>query len=215
MIVSQRQQSPTNQTSRKGTQAEMTDSQRQQVPTSQISQTREQKQQGADRPTEAPSSTEVDAIASKKNQAENAQEGITGTTGHSNTAEHSNTSHTKITSDEERNKLAEKGELPHDPNDHSGEPGKEKGTGEQWVKSSGIAADGGDFDVTKPGAGKEATRLMEEKGIKTEGATFDPDAPKDTTPGVGSSHHDEAAKVSKIAKLKEKLHIGSGKNLDK
>lgn len=27
-----------------------------------------------------------------------------------------------------------------------GQHGKEEGTGEKWVKSSGVAADGGDFD---------------------------------------------------------------------
>jgi hypothetical protein len=32
------------------------------------------------------------------------------------------------------------------------------GTGEQYVKSSGLQADGGDFDATKPGAGAEADR---------------------------------------------------------
>lgn len=34
----------------------------------------------------------------------------------------------------------------------------EQGTGEQYVKTSGLAADGGDFDATKPGAGREADR---------------------------------------------------------
>jgi hypothetical protein len=36
--------------------------------------------------------------------------------------------------------------------------GKTLGTGEQYVKSSGMEADGGDFDATNPGAGAEATR---------------------------------------------------------
>lgn len=35
---------------------------------------------------------------------------------------------------------------------------KGEGTGELYVKSSGLVADGGDFDATKPGAGKEADR---------------------------------------------------------
>lgn len=38
------------------------------------------------------------------------------------------------------------------------EDNKSKGTGEQYVKTSGLAADGGDFDATKPGAGREADR---------------------------------------------------------
>jgi len=187
-----------------------------------------QKQQGADRPTEVPSHAHKEAITDKKDAAEHTQ----------------SEGHQKITSDEQRNKLAEKGELPHDPNDHSGEPmkmhtggdpevpvegetlkektersasvgqegggehGKEKGTGEEWVNTSGIAAEGGDFDATKPGAGREATRLMEEKGIKTEGATLDPNASK---PDTASATSDEKVKVSKMAKLKDKLHIGGSK----
>jgi hypothetical protein len=40
-----------------------------------------------------------------------------------------------------------------------GDPhGGNKGTGEQVVKASGLAADGGDFDAANPGAGSEATR---------------------------------------------------------
>ena len=34
----------------------------------------------------------------------------------------------------------------------------EKGTGDMYVKSSGMTADGGDFDATRPGAGREANR---------------------------------------------------------
>lgn len=33
-----------------------------------------------------------------------------------------------------------------------------EGTGEKYVRTSGLQADGGDFDATKPGAGKEADR---------------------------------------------------------
>ncbi|KFY55669.1 hypothetical protein V497_06838 [Pseudogymnoascus sp. VKM F-4516 (FW-969)] len=45
-----------------------------------------------------------------------------------------------------------------------------EGTGEQWVKSSGMKADGGDFDASAPGAGREADRLLTEKGITRTGA---------------------------------------------
>ncbi|KAK4194272.1 hypothetical protein QBC40DRAFT_38230 [Triangularia verruculosa] len=41
----------------------------------------------------------------------------------------------------------------------------ESGTGELYVRSSGLKADGGDFDAAKPGAGKEADRLMEEEKL--------------------------------------------------
>lgn len=33
-----------------------------------------------------------------------------------------------------------------------------KGTGEKYVRSNGLKADGGDFDATQPGAGREADR---------------------------------------------------------
>ena len=46
------------------------------------------------------------------------------------------------------------GESEDEPNAES----KGEGTGEKYVKSSGLKADGGDFDVTKPGAGREADR---------------------------------------------------------
>jgi hypothetical protein len=47
--------------------------------------------------------------------------------------------------------VAQEGGAPH---------GKTLGTGQQYVKSSGVAAEGGDFDATKPGAGQEATRKI-------------------------------------------------------
>ena len=34
-----------------------------------------------------------------------------------------------------------------------------EGTGEKYVKSSGLRADGGDFDAANPGAGREADRM--------------------------------------------------------
>lgn len=41
---------------------------------------------------------------------------------------------------------------PNNPNAKS----QSEGTGEKYVKSTGMQADGGDFDATKPGAGREA-----------------------------------------------------------
>lgn len=43
--------------------------------------------------------------------------------------------------------------------------------GHKWVKSSGTVAEGGDFDAAKPGAGREADRLLEQAGIHR---TLDP-----------------------------------------
>lgn len=42
------------------------------------------------------------------------------------------------------------------PNSH-----EEKGTGEKYIKSTGLQADGGDFDATRAGAGREADREFE------------------------------------------------------
>ncbi|KAI1282516.1 hypothetical protein F5Y07DRAFT_352840 [Xylaria sp. FL0933] len=74
---------------------------------------------------------------------------------------------------------------------------KSEGTGEQYVKSSGLKADGGDFDATNPGAGKEADRLMEQKGMHT---AADADSPGDG----GSSP--TSGKKSLGQKIKDKLH---------
>ncbi|KAI2470598.1 hypothetical protein F4781DRAFT_389934 [Annulohypoxylon bovei var. microspora] len=74
-----------------------------------------------------------------------------------------------------------------------------EGTGEQYVKSSGLKADGGDFDAMKPGAGREADRLMDEKGIHT--------VPNGDS-GDASGHGDKKDKEKKSIgqKIKDKLH---------
>ncbi|KAI2782924.1 hypothetical protein F4815DRAFT_442912 [Daldinia loculata] len=77
-----------------------------------------------------------------------------------------------------------------------------EGTGEQYVKSSGLQADGGDFDATKPGAGREADRLLEEKGIHpVGGAKVDKD-------DDASEHSDKKDNDKKSIgqKIKDKLH---------
>jgi len=89
------------------------------------------------------------------------------------------------------------------PDDHSGDPLKGEGTGEKYVKTSGMAADGGDFDATKPGAGKEADRLLEQKGVHHE--------PGPAKTNV-SSEPDTPSKTKFSTKLKEKLHIGKSKS---
>jgi len=123
------------------------------------------KQQGADRPMEEPTGQQAGAVKSEKETTEKQQAGEDTSSG-----------------DTSSGKQPKK-----DPNDHSGEPlgsvdhggnsgnseekhqgqsgggphGEDKsneGTGEKWVKTTGMAADGGDFDATKPGAGKEAER---------------------------------------------------------
>lgn len=70
-----------------------------------------------------------------------------------------------------------------------------------------MAADGGDFDATKPGAGKEATRLLEQKGIHKDKPA---DAPAPAAGGGNKANKGD--KPSTMGKLKDKLHIGTGKH---
>lgn len=44
------------------------------------------------------------------------------------------------------------------PKDTENDKNENQGTGEQYVQTTGLQADGGDFDATKPGAGREADR---------------------------------------------------------
>ncbi|GJN75062.1 hypothetical protein VFPFJ_06602 [Purpureocillium lilacinum] len=83
--------------------------------------------------------------------------------------------------------------------------GESKGTGEEYVKTTGFAADGGDFDATKPGAGREADRLLEEKGVH-----HDTPGKKDSSPSSGGNkddhHHHSKDKPSLGERIKNKLH---------
>ncbi|OAA46593.1 glycine-rich cell wall structural protein 1 [Beauveria brongniartii RCEF 3172] len=79
---------------------------------------------------------------------------------------------------------------------------QEKGTGEEYVKSSGLQADGGDFDATRPGAGREADRLMEQKGITT-------------AAGAGAGGGAAAAKGKDGAEHKARGNSGSGDSKEK
>ncbi|KAI0416205.1 hypothetical protein F5X98DRAFT_187996 [Xylaria grammica] len=75
---------------------------------------------------------------------------------------------------------------------------KSAGTGEKYVHSSGLQADGGDFDATNPGAGREADRLMDEKGVHN---PTDPDSTPDHSDGSPA-----LGKKSLGQKIKDKLH---------
>ncbi|KAM7221385.1 hypothetical protein V8F06_003160 [Rhypophila decipiens] len=76
-----------------------------------------------------------------------------------------------------------------------------------YVRSSGLNADGGDFDATKPGAGREADRLLEQKGV-----TRDPNSG-----GVaGDLPESHKEKKSLKEKIKAKLHkVGPNPSMDK
>ncbi|KAK4155898.1 hypothetical protein C8A00DRAFT_41536 [Chaetomidium leptoderma] len=77
-----------------------------------------------------------------------------------------------------------------DDNDDKKTPvvGTGEGTGEEYVKSSGLKADGGDFDASRPGAGREADRLLEEKGVVHHPGA--PDTHHKTTPDTHHGTHD-------------------------
>lgn len=78
---------------------------------------------------------------------------------------------------------------------------KDEGTGEKYVKTSGLAADGGDFDATKPGAGREADRLMDQKGMHPydKKESSDPSAKPDTKDPAEK-------KPSLLDRMKAKMH---------
>ena len=104
-----------------------------------------QKQQGADRPGEEPTGEQVDAIKDKKAATEAAQDpsntsGSTGAPGG--------------------------GSMPgEEAKGGINAPSTGEGTGEKYVKTTGMAADGGDFDATKPGAGREAERRSSDSSL--------------------------------------------------
>ncbi|OBT60596.1 hypothetical protein VE03_10042 [Pseudogymnoascus sp. 23342-1-I1] len=81
-----------------------------------------------------------------------------------------------------------------------------EGTGEQWVKSSGMRADGGDFDASAPGAGREAERLLAEKGIKRTGADEKKVTGQMDTKAPNGGSNSEGEKLGGLKdKLKDKL----------
>ncbi|KAK4143683.1 putative glycine-rich cell wall structural protein 1 protein [Dichotomopilus funicola] len=104
-------------------------------------------------------------------------------------------------------------------NEEGGEQkGKQEGTGEEYVKSSGLAADGGDFDASRPGAGREADRLLEEKGVHPGAGSHHGHGKHDTgsggSSGTRTSHGGSAGspgkeKIGLKDKIKAKLHKSS------
>jgi len=97
---------------------------------------------------------------------------------------------------------------PSDPASENKEGGSDesKGTGEQYVKTSGLAADGGDFDATKPGAGREADRLMDEKGMHHEAGDNKKGGSDGDSHVHGHGHGKDKDKPSLGERIKNKLH---------
>lgn len=87
---------------------------------------------------------------------------------------------------------------PHDPKE------------DEYITASGFAADGGDFDATKPGAGREADRLMEQKGVHLgESGSSEPTSHTESHSSSkhhGSSTEEKKDKPSLGERIKAKLH---------
>jgi hypothetical protein len=111
------------------------------------------KQQGADRPNDAPEGEQADAVANKKADAEDAMDRDTDAAD-SGSAPNDDAGPKPLGSDGASGSSNQGGK------ESLGSTSTEKGTGEKYVKSSGTKADGGDFDATNPGAGREAERTF-------------------------------------------------------
>ncbi|CAG9941919.1 unnamed protein product [Clonostachys rosea f. rosea IK726] len=77
--------------------------------------------------------------------------------------------------------------------DETSDAGSKAPAQEEYVKSTGFAAEGGDFDATKPGAGREADRLLG-KGGATHSESDHPEK------------HSSKSKPSLGERIKAKLH---------
>ncbi|PSN66175.1 hypothetical protein BS50DRAFT_635326 [Corynespora cassiicola Philippines] len=171
-----------------------------------------QKQQGADRPQETPiEAVKEEKKAPGKSIDDRTEEDFAKTrdpNDHSGEPLRMHDGSEKPipnTHDERRtSKAGLPGGVPH---------GKELGSGEEWIKTSGLHADGGDFDATKPGAGREADRLLEEKGVKKVPSRKSEDAAPSTTSGASGDSSDKKEKVPLGEKIKTKLHIGHKDNI--
>ncbi|KAF4332944.1 hypothetical protein FBEOM_13251 [Fusarium beomiforme] len=79
---------------------------------------------------------------------------------------------------------------------------------DEYIPATGFAADGGDFDASKPGAGREAERLMEQKGVHL-GESGSSDYSKTESHSSDKhhgSHDDKKDKPSIGERIKAKLH---------
>ncbi|CAG8952699.1 hypothetical protein HYFRA_00008942 [Hymenoscyphus fraxineus] len=166
-------------------------------------------EQGSLNPKDTPSSTQKDVIKDTKRDIETSAK-------HTGGAPEYHTGNAKYTEEE-----GTPGGMPDTIKESLKEhEGQGEGTGEKYVKSSGMSAEGGDFDAANPGAGREADsecllackrRLLAEKGVHHEPAvkktTEDSHTSKDTHTSKESSGSGEKGKVSLGEKIKDKLHI--------
>jgi hypothetical protein len=116
-----------------------------------------QKQQGADRPSDEPSSPEHERIKETKAEAEDAAKVNTSGPGPKTLEEKARESGGVAGKGGGEGK-GKSGEGEGEEKDGPQKKSHGEGTGEKYVKSSGMVADGGDFDAANPGAGREADR---------------------------------------------------------
>jgi len=145
-------------------------------------------QQGSDRPGDVPTGHEEKAVKDSKETAEDAQNIDASGPGPQPVSERNKGPGASTGSGD-------------DDDDGPQKVSHGEGTGEKWIKTSGMKADGGSFDASQAGAGKEADRLLEEKGVHRE------------TPGEGAPAGKEevgvdnkSSKPSLGEKIKAKLH---------
>jgi hypothetical protein len=153
------------------------------------------KNQGADVPEHSPSEEgeHGDAIKETKKEAEEAQ-----AVDVSGPSPKSLEEIAKESGGVAGSKEGESGDKGDGDDDGPQKESKGEGTGQKYVKSSGMVADGGDFDAANPGAVREAGRLLKEKGIQH------------SVPGEKQGDESEGSgkeKKSLKTKIKDKLHI--------
>ncbi|KAM0562665.1 hypothetical protein ACHAPJ_002355 [Fusarium lateritium] len=83
---------------------------------------------------------------------------------------------------------------PHDPKE------------DEYITASGFKAEGGDFDASNPGAGHEATRLLEKKGVHLGGQGGGSEPSHTESHSSDKSHDDKKDKPSIGERIKAKLH---------
>lgn len=159
------------------------------------------KHQGAGKPTDAPAegSDEHNRIAETKKEAEEAAKVDTSGPG-------------PKPLNEVKKDGATTGATGGDDEDGPQKESHGEGTGEKYVKSTGLKADGGDFDASRPGAAKEADRLLEEKGVHRTEAPSKPKPAAESSTTDSKDSSESAGKTSKLSSLKEKIKDKLHKN---
>ncbi|KAH8801591.1 hypothetical protein F5884DRAFT_757239 [Xylogone sp. PMI_703] len=158
-----------------------------------------QKQQGADRPLDAPTGEQHDAVRETKQKAEGA-------------ANDDASGPSPVPSDNKSGSGGSGAGAGPSPGLGGGAMGGSdekpqseshgEGTGEKYVKSTGVKAEGGDFDAANPGAGREADRLLEEAGVHRE----QPGEKKEVNDSPERQGGEEKPKKGFAEKIKSKLH---------